>query len=52
MSDYALPLKYGCNAHQIPARIYREEGALPIDILNGEPGYINFLVMSLLAMWI
>ena len=36
-------LKYGCNPHQKPARIYMEEGELPIRVLNGRPGYINFL---------
>ncbi len=36
-------LKYGCNPHQQPARIYQKEGELPISILNGRPGYINFL---------
>lgn len=38
-----LTLKYGCNPHQKPARIYAESGELPIEILNGQPGYINFL---------
>ena len=37
-------LKYGCNPNQKPARIYMENGSdLPIEILNGKPGYINFL---------
>lgn len=36
-------LKYGCNPNQLPARIYMEEGDLPVEILNGRPGYINFL---------
>ncbi len=37
-------LKYGCNPNQKPARIYMEDGSeLPIEILNGKPGYINFL---------
>ncbi len=36
-------LKYGCNPHQKPARIYTEEGELPIKVLNGRPGYIHFL---------
>lgn len=36
-------LKYGCNPNQKPARIYMEEGELPIEVLNGRPGYINFL---------
>ncbi len=38
-----LVLKYGCNPHQKPARIFREEGSLPIEVLNGKPGYINLL---------
>ena len=39
-----LELKYGCNPNQKPARIYMENGAeLPVEILNGRPGYINFL---------
>ena len=38
-----LKLKYGCNPHQKPARIYAEAGELPITVLNGQPGYINFL---------
>ena len=37
-------LKYGCNPNQKPARIYMEDGSeLPIEILSGRPGYINFL---------
>ena len=36
-------LKYGCNPNQKPARIYMEEGELPVTVLNGKPGYINFL---------
>ena len=37
-------LKYGCNPNQKPARIYMEGGAeLPLEVLNGRPGYINFL---------
>ena len=38
-----LALKYGCNPNQKPSRIYMEEGELPIEVLNGRPGYINFL---------
>ena len=38
-----LELKYGCNPNQKPARIFMEEGELPIQVLNGKPGYINFL---------
>ena len=38
-----LELKYGCNPNQKPARIYMQEGELPITVLNGRPGYINFL---------
>jgi len=36
-------LKYGCNPNQKPARIFMDEGELPIEVLNGRPGYINFL---------
>ncbi len=38
-----LELKYGCNPNQKPSRIFMEEGELPIQVLNGRPGYINFL---------
>src|SRR5574344_1807264 len=38
-----LELKYGCNPNQKPSRIYMTEGELPIEVLNGKPGYINFL---------
>ncbi|MBR1389968.1 MAG: phosphoribosylaminoimidazolecarboxamide formyltransferase [Lachnospiraceae bacterium] len=38
-----LELKYGCNPNQKPSRIYMENGELPITVLNGKPGYINFL---------
>ena len=39
-----LGLKYGCNPNQKPSRIYMEDGSeLPIKVLNGRPGYINFL---------
>ena len=38
-----LELKYGCNPNQKPSRIYMENGDLPITVLNGKPGYINFL---------
>ncbi len=38
-----LELKYGCNPNQKPAKIYMESGELPIKVLNGRPGYINFL---------
>ncbi len=39
-----LELKYGCNPNQKPSRIFmRDGGALPITVLNGKPGYINFL---------
>ena len=37
-----LALKYGCNPNQKPARIFMTEGELPIEVLNGKPGYINF----------
>ncbi|MDY3908250.1 MAG: phosphoribosylaminoimidazolecarboxamide formyltransferase [Eubacterium sp.] len=38
-----LELKYGCNPNQKPSKIYMKEGELPIQVLNGKPGYINFL---------
>lgn len=38
-----LALKYGCNPNQKPSRIYMAEGELPIEVINGRPGYINFL---------
>ena len=38
-----LALKYGCNPNQKPSRIYMETGELPIEVLGGRPGYINFL---------
>ena len=44
-----LELKYGCNPNQKPARIYMDQGELPITVLNGKPGYINF--MDALNSW-
>ena len=44
-----LELKYGCNPNQKPARIFMEEGELPLKVLNGRPGYINF--MDALNSW-
>ncbi len=44
-----LELKYGCNPNQKPSRIFMEEGALPLEVLNGKPGYINF--MDALNSW-
>ena len=39
-----LPLKYGCNPNQKPSRIFMKDGReLPVTVLNGKPGYINFL---------
>ena len=39
-----LALKYGCNPNQKPSRIYMEDGSdLPVTVLNGRPGYINFM---------
>ncbi len=38
-----LALKYGCNPNQKPSRIFMKEGELPIEVLSGRPGYINFL---------
>lgn len=44
-----LELKYGCNPNQKPSRIYIGEGELPLEVLNGKPGYINF--MDALNSW-
>ncbi len=44
-----LELKYGCNPNQKPARIFMENGELPLEVLNGRPGYINF--MDALNSW-
>ena len=39
-----LPLKYGCNPNQKPSRVYMADGSeLPIEVVNGRPGYINLL---------
>lgn len=38
-----LELKYGCNPNQKPARVYMENGDLPVSVVNGKPGYINLL---------
>ncbi len=38
-----IELKYGCNPNQKPARIFAEQGELPLEVLCGKPGYINFL---------
>ncbi len=44
-----LELKYGCNPNQKPSRIFMKEGDLPLTVLNGRPGYINF--MDALNSW-
>ena len=44
-----LELKYGCNPNQKPARLFMEKGELPLKVLNGRPGYINF--MDALNSW-
>lgn len=44
-----LALKYGCNPNQKPSRIFIETGELPIEVINGNPGYINF--MDALNSW-
>ena len=44
-----LELKYGCNPNQKPARIFMGEGELPLQVLSGRPGYINF--MDALNSW-
>lgn len=43
MENSQIELKYGCNPHQNPAKIYVNNGALPFKVLNGRPGYINFM---------
>lgn len=43
MSENEIQLRYGCNPHQVPARVYVKSGTLPIKVLNGAPGYINLL---------
>ena len=43
MSNTVIPLRYGANPHQTPARVFVREGDLPIEIVNGAPGYINLL---------
>ena len=48
MSD-ELVLRYGCNPHQKPAKIYCRQGALPVKVRSGSPGYINF--MDALNSW-
>ncbi|WP_234118779.1 phosphoribosylaminoimidazolecarboxamide formyltransferase [Clostridium hydrogenum] len=43
MKNSEITLKYGCNPHQKPAKVYISKGTLPFEILNGKPGYINFM---------
>lgn len=43
MSEKEIRLRYGCNPHQVPARVYAKAGELPIKVLGGAPGYINLL---------
>jgi len=38
-----MELKYGCNPNQKPSKVFMENGELPIEVLNGKPGYINLL---------
>ena len=40
---HEIALKYGCNPNQKPARIFMQDGELPLKVLSGRPGYINFL---------
>ena len=49
MSNREIVLRYGCNPHQKPARIYSRDADLPIEVLGGNPGYINF--MDALNAW-
>ncbi len=44
-----MNMKYGCNPHQKPSRLYVKEGSLPLEVLNGAPSYINF--MDALNAW-
>ena len=41
--SHEIQLKYGCNPNQKPSRIFMESGELPLEVVNGRPGYINFL---------
>ena len=43
MNDRELLLRYGCNPHQVSAKVYTRNNSLPITVLNGSPGYINLL---------
>jgi phosphoribosylaminoimidazolecarboxamide formyltransferase/IMP cyclohydrolase len=43
LSEREVELRYGCNPHQKPARVYAKSGTLPFEVLNGAPGYINML---------
>lgn len=43
VSNEEIVLRYGCNPHQKPARVYRKNGSLPFTVLSGSPGYINLL---------
>lgn len=43
MTNNELALRYGCNPHQKPARVFAQNGELPFTVLNGAPGYINLL---------
>jgi len=43
MTNQEIALRYGCNPHQVPAKMHKEGGPLPFRVLNGSPGYINML---------
>ena len=43
MTTRELPLRYGANPHQTPARVFLDSGDLPLTVVNGAPGYINLL---------
>ncbi len=49
MNSKEIHLRYGCNPHQIPARVYSKKGEFPLRIMNGKPGYIN--LMDALNSW-
>jgi AICAR transformylase/IMP cyclohydrolase PurH len=47
-----IALKYGCNPNQKPARIFMaDDSNLPVEVLNGKPGYINFLDALIAGNW-
>jgi len=49
VGNSGIELRYGCNPHQVPAKVYFKDGELPFRVLNGRPGYIN--MMDALNSW-